>query len=106
LNFNRLRGVVKRAIDTLKGDREQNNPSEPSKVYEEVERRKQRAESLKIRELFEELYFHNIMYYPSWIQHSRADVPLQVASATKLDEKETINLNLNNRQRLIHLNQV
>ena len=75
----------------------QEGSSESSQVYQEVERRKQRAKSLKIPELFEELYFHGIKFYPSWIQHNRAYVPSSVSSAVEQD-KERVVLELNGRK--------
>ncbi len=85
-------------MDSNARERErQVNSSEASQIYQEVERRKQRAESLKIPQLFEELYFHGIKFYPSWIQHNRAHVPGSVSSAMELD-KERVALELNGRK--------
>ncbi len=70
-----------------------------SSIYEEVGKRKQRAETLKLRALFEELYFHNIIYYPRWIKHSRSYVPSIVTSVIEL-EKEAIQIELNGKKYL------
>ncbi len=71
--------------------------SESDEIYQQVERRKQRAKSLKIPKLFEELYFHGIKFYPSWIQHSRAYVPGSISSAMELD-KESMTLEMDGRK--------
>jgi len=96
----KLLNALKDALGVLPGptgEPSQDSSSEASKVYEAVEKKKQRAASLKIRELFDELYFHNIIFYPSWIQHSRAHVPAMVHSAAKVG-KEEIHLEINSRK--------
>ena len=60
---------------------------EASRVYREVEKRKEMAERLGLRDLFERLYFHNIQYYPSWIKRGYRYVSPLVAEAVQIEEK-------------------
>lgn len=60
---------------------------ETARVEKEVEKRKQKAKDLGIPKLFEGLYFHKIIHYPSWITHSRGYVPALVTNAARLDDR-------------------
>ncbi len=62
--------------------------TEAHRVQQEVEKKKNLAKEKKVDELISELYFDNIMYYPSWIKHEdRSCVPAIITSATESKEK-------------------
>jgi hypothetical protein len=80
---------------------------EVDRIHKEAEKIKRRAEELGVLKLFEDIYFHEIKYYPSWIKNSHDYVPSIVTSAIEEknegedEDKENIRLALNGKEYLL-----
>jgi len=62
--------------------------TEAHRVFEEVQKRKRAAREIGVDKLISDLYFSQIQYYPSWIQHSRDYVPDEISQATESGSKK------------------
>ena len=62
--------------------------SDADRIYKEVEKRKERAERLGIKELIGGLYFNNLHFYPHWLKNGPEYVCSLIEDAVEVCEKD------------------